>query len=404
LATIWDIRVTDTVIIDFSSPTGPIPWARFNADVRHDFGSVDSLSELFDLVKDHKLIVWIPADKVTLSSVQVPAGQRRHLQQILPSLLEESLAGDIEKLHFASGTVSTDGDVSVAVINRAELENYIEQLQQAGLFPNVIVPDSLALPLVRDEWTLQVDSKFSRLRTSEQSAYVLDTQNLAYLLPFFQQENNSPVSLYMPSELRDNLSVDFEHEWRGEPVDKLAKLPEASVLAMNLLQGEFKVSSGSHKLWLQWRSVIYIALIAFLIQLATVGVESWQLKQQVAYYKSEVTKVFKSTFPEVRRVVNPKAQMTQKLSELQSGQSSSGFLMLLQDIAPALQQSSSVRLTKINFEQRLGELRLEVSANDYAKLENMKDSIAKLGLMVELGSVSGNKGAYTARLTIRGNK
>lgn len=394
----------DTIVIDFSDPTASIRWASFADGLQQEIGNVDSLSEIAELARNHTLIVWISGEKVTLSTVTVPAGQQRHLQQILPALLEDSLAADIDFLHFSTGNISAEGQVNVAIIERAELEKYLELFADGDLIPNYVLIDSLAVPWLNNTWTLQIEGDLSRLRTDEQIGYVLDTQNLPLLLPMLSSATSQALSLYVSENQKDSLPLNLEYDWCGEPVDKLAQLPEKSVMALNLLQGEFKSRSNVQKYWLQWHNVVYLALAALLIQLTSVGLETWQLNQQVKQYKAEVEAVFKSAFPDENRLINPKAQMTQRLAKLQSQQDNSGFLMLLQQIAPALQQSKLVSLSRINFEQRLGELRLDVNTEDYAQLETLKNAIAKLALNVELGTVSGNKGAYTAKIMIRGQQ
>jgi len=78
--------------------------------------------------------------------------------------------------------------------------------------------------------------------------------------------------------------------------------------------------------------------------------------------------------------------------------------MLLQDIAPALQQMSNVSLSRINYERELSEIRLDVKAQQYNELEQLKTKIEQLGFESDLGSVSSEKGAYRARLIIRGQQ
>lgn len=404
MATFWDCSVTDTILIDLSDASAPINWATFSDGILKQSGTVNSLSELTEQVLNHKVIVWIAGDKVTLTSVTVPTGQQRHLYKILPSLLEDSVASDIDQLHFAIGNTSSEGQVSVAVIDRAEMANCLEQLNEAGIQPEAILPASLAVPFKNHVSQLQVEGNISYLRTAPQICHVFDTQNMALLLPKITADLSPDISLYITETEYQTLGLEFPIERAGDPVNKLAQLPDKTVLAMNLLQGNFQPQSDLQKYWRQWRGVVLLAVIVLVVQLTSVGIETWQLNQQVAKTKSEIAKVFHQAFPDEKRIVNPKAQMTQRLTTLQSQQDGTGFLMLLQQLGPALKASRTIGLTRINFERRLGEMRLDINAQDYAEVEQLKNKIEQLGLRVELGSVSGNKGAYTARLIIRGQQ
>ena len=396
--------MTDTILIDLSDASAPINWAKFSDSIPKETGTVASLSELTEQALNHKVIIWIAGDKVTLTSVTVPTGQQRHLYKILPSLLEDSVASDIDQLHFAIGNTSSEGQVSIAVIDRAEMANCLEQLNEAGIQPEAILPASLAVPFNSDILQLQVEGKISYLRTAPQMCHVFDTQNMALLLPKITADLSPDISLYITETEYQTLALEFPIERAGDPVNKLAQLPDKTVLAMNLLQGNFQPQSDVQKYWRQWRGVVLLGLIVLAVHLTSVGIETWQLNQQVTKTKSEIAKVFHQAFPDEKRIVNPKAQMTQRLTTLQSQQDGTGFLMLLQQLGPALKASRTIGLTRINFERRLGEMRLDINAQDYAEVEQLKNMIEPLGLSVELGSVSGNKGAYTARLIIRGQQ
>ena len=404
MATFWDYRVTDTIVIDFCNPLSAIGWASFSNDIQKESGSVAMLSELAELTVNHRVVVWLSGENVVLNSVTVPAGQQRHLNRILPSLLEDSLASDIDQLHFSTGSISTEGEVSVAVLERSMMEDYIEQFNDAGIIVHTMLPASLATPFIDNTWSLQLNDGVAQLRTASHMCHVFDAQNMALILPKISTELVEPLSLYVAKQERDSFKFPISVEWRGEPVDKLAHLPSNDVMEMNLLQGEFQLSSDFQKYWKQWRSVAILAIVALGIQLTSVGMETWQYKQQLQHTKAEIEQVFRTTFPDEKRIVNAKAQMNQRITSLQSQQENTGFLMLLQQVVPALKTSSSILLSRIHFERRLGEMRWDVKAQDYAQLEQLKNKIDKLGLNVELGSVSGNKGAYTARLTIRGQQ
>ena len=404
MATFWDYTVTDTLLIDFTIPDTSIAWTRFSNGVQQDKGVVESLNELIEIADKQQIFVWLSAENITLNSISVPSGQQRHLQRILPGLLEDSLASDIEELHFIHGGVLEDGVVNVAIIDRELIKTYLGLFNEAGLTPHAMLPDSLSVAINGDAPSLQVNGDLSQLRISPQIAYVFDTDNMVQLLQLMLKDTLQPLSLYIIDSQRNSLAITSPFEWQGEPTDKLSQLPDKSVMAMNLLQGEFTPQSDFKKHWLQWRSVAILAIGALVIQLSTVGIETWQLNGQVKEYKLEIKSAFNSVFPDVTRIVNPKAQMSQQLSRLQSQQGGMGFLMLLQQVSPIINQSKNVKLTKINFEHRLGEMRLDVEAPDYAQLERVKNKLEQLGFNINLGAVSANKGAYTTRLTIKGQR
>jgi len=393
--------VTDTIVIDFIDAELPIKWATFSDGVQQDVGVSTSLSELAVQVDNHQLFAWVPSDKLSFTTATIPSGQQRHIDKILPSILEDNLADDIDQLHFVTGTVSSDDELNVIVIERTQIADWLDLFNQAGLKPQAFFPESLAIPLRDGQWGLHINGDVSQLRTAPQMSHVFDTQNIAAMFSLMAMDSDAAISAYAVDGQRGVLDAQFPITWRGQDVDKLAELPDKSVMEMNLLQGQFKPQSNVQKYWQQWKRVAILAVVALGLQLTGVGIETWQLNQQVNSTKTEIEKVFHKTFPDEKRMVNAKAQTMQRMARLESQQDGMGFLMLLQKISPALKSSNKISLSRINFEQRLGTINLDVKAQDYAQLENLKMAISKLGLSTELGSVSGNKGAYTARLMIR---
>lgn len=396
--------MTDTIVINFIDAESLIHWAKFGDGVQQEVGTAVSLSELAVQVELHQLIAWVPSEQLSFTTATIPAGQQRHIDKILPSILEDNLADDIDQLHFVTGSMSSDDELNVIVIERTQIENWLELFNEAGLKPQALLPDSLAIPLHEQQWSLYVDGDVSQLRTAPQTSHMFDTQNISTLLGLMSMDNDATLSVYASDEQRRALNLQVPVDWRGQTIDKLSTLPDKAVMLMNLLQGEFKPQSNVQKYWQQWKRVAILAVVALGLQLTTVGVETWQLNQQVKSTKDEIKKVFHQAFPDEKRLVNVKAQTMQRMTRLQSQQGGMGFLMLLQQIAPALKSSNNISLSRINFEQRLGTINLDVKAQGYSQLEQLKLTIDKLGLDVELGSVSGNKGAYTARLMIRSQR
>jgi type II secretion system protein L len=90
-------------------------------------GQLDSLpTEWLDL----PAIVIIPSEDVLLTQVNIPAkvkGQQR--MQAIAAMLEEELLQDVDQLHFAAGKIDSQGNIPVAVINKATLAQWLQRLQ-----------------------------------------------------------------------------------------------------------------------------------------------------------------------------------------------------------------------------------------------------------------------------------
>ncbi|HET7922784.1 MAG TPA: type II secretion system protein GspL, partial [Gammaproteobacteria bacterium] len=103
------------------------------------------LTDAAAAARGRRLRVLVPGVHISLLRTSVPTRNPQKLLQAVPFALEDLLAEDIESLHFAIGPRDADG-CSVAVLQRARLEQWLQQLADAGLKADELIPDMLALP------------------------------------------------------------------------------------------------------------------------------------------------------------------------------------------------------------------------------------------------------------------
>lgn len=69
----------------------------------------------------------------------------------MPFLLEDTLAQNVDELHFVVGP--RDGEsLSVAVVAHEQMQNWLSWLDEAGLKVRKMVPDCLALEREDCDW------------------------------------------------------------------------------------------------------------------------------------------------------------------------------------------------------------------------------------------------------------
>lgn len=94
---------------------------------------------------ERRVIALVPGTEVLTASVDVPVKGGARLQAALPYALEEHLAEDVEKLHFAAGARHESGKVPVAVVSRDTLAGWLARLSEAGITPWSVVPENYGL-------------------------------------------------------------------------------------------------------------------------------------------------------------------------------------------------------------------------------------------------------------------
>lgn len=358
-----------------------------------------------------EVIVLVPGDRVVLCAAAVPSRNRQRIAEALPFALEEQLIDDVDDLHFAVGERGADGRIHTAVVAREHMDAWLETLHGAGVRPEALVPDILAVPYTPGQWTLASEADITLLRTGLQSGYAFDTPNTAAMLPAAlasaaEQPPEGlrviPVTEGVQVELPE-LGADVPVEMEGRPASLLEVLAGGyGAGSIDLLQGDYSRQEQLGKLWRPWRPAAALLLVWLCIQAGVSVVEYSHLKHQATALQQDVAQTIRRAFPEVRNIVNPKVQMQRKLEALRGGgqTSKAGFINLLTDIGPQLITEGSLQLKRLSFSK--GRFDLAITIGDLQKLDALKQRLAKnKDFSVNIQSATSTAGGVEARLQIR---
>jgi general secretion pathway protein L len=105
--------------------------------------------------------------------------------------------------------------------------------------------------------------------------------------------------------------------------------------------------------------------------------------------------LYRSSFPDARKVVDPRLQMEQKLAALKSGDS--GFMKLAVIAAPTLRNTM---VKGMRYQE--GALEIDLSLPDMAALDSVRAALEAKELQVDIGNTAQQDGKVVSRLTVRG--
>src|SRR5579883_1813183 len=116
------------------------------ADAETDWISLDAsgaptarqrgaLSLAAAVARNARVVVLAPATQILLAAPELPPGGGAKLARAVPFALEEQLTEDVDTLSFAIGRRRADGRTAVAVVARAILEGWVDELEAAGIEP-----------------------------------------------------------------------------------------------------------------------------------------------------------------------------------------------------------------------------------------------------------------------------
>lgn len=408
----------DTIYIRFTSDdTDSVSWHIANNNgagrTTTEYGTLEQAAES---AAGKDIIILIPTSDILLTKVSMPTSKRQRIRKALPYALEDQLLTDVEYLHFAMGDRKADATIPVAVIIKQILHGRLQTLDQAGLSVKDITPDVFGLPIHNGEWTILLEDNICTVRTGQQSGFTVEPENLITILTMMLSRTSEDAPSLLRfydcckqveknthdlNELSESLNLECIQE-ACEP-DALLLFAKNFIKshAINLLQDEFSVTeipSASRRAW-------YIAATLFGVWLlGQIGMGVYQnhsLTKENDTLKTDIEQLFRQTFPQVKRLVNPRVQIQQQIAASLQGKQQTDkpvFLHLLSHTGGILHSYSNIELSGLNY--RDGHLDLQVRLTDLQKLDELKQKINETGLKVELRSANAGKDYVLGTLRI----
>jgi general secretion pathway protein L len=365
-------------------------------------GTVDSLDAL-ELPKNiNKVVAVAPANDVTVRKVEVPARSRSKALAAIPYVLEETLASDVEQLHFVLLDWNPGANATVAVLDKAKINSWYEAIGQLPFPVDALVPEYLLIPIhpQTDATIVRVDSDLVCVRSGLNEGIVLDTYSFDMWWHDLARKDIA-IACQDPEIARHLLSMGgtMVREWDiGADFSEWLIHHTHIDITGNLLQGAYKPShQGQETTRYKIAGIMLIA--AFVVYFVASGYEYFQLASQEKRLKEQIETVFRDTFPDARRIVNPRLQMEQRLKQLRSGYVGEGeFQILLSAVARAIPVAKG-KIEEISF--RDNALTVTCITTDFAGLDTLKKKFAEDPLVVvELLSSGSRENRVSGRFKI----
>jgi len=389
-----------------SDPDAAIAWLACD-DGRIVTQGADALTEALPHAGERQIIALAPGESVLLTRVTVPSRKPHHIRKAVPYLLEEQIAADVTSLHFAIGPRDADGTVAVAVVDRGLLAHWLETLITAGLEPEALIPEPLALPDPETGWLLAAGDTTVLLRSGTCAGCAMERDALPLLLRTALADTvTAPASITLcgiePDELK--AAAGELPDLRSAEVNDLATLlahraPD-SPCPLDLLQGPFARVQDTPMTWRNWRRASALAACLLLLLF---GQRWWQVQHlatESTRLEGELATTLQTAFPDITRVIDPVAQMRQRLEQRRGASNDGGFLDLLAASGDALAQEPDWQLAGLDY--RNGTLQLQLRMPGFDHFERLRGRfVGNDGVTAEIGSLGSVDGEVRGSVTLR---
>ncbi|MEB7885655.1 type II secretion system protein GspL [Serratia fonticola] len=377
-----------------SEETQPVLWYFASAD-GHQQGSLamgENDDQLVSLLARYPAWVLVPASELVFHRVTLPRRARRQSLQVLPFMLEEHLATEVERLHFA--ILQQSGDVcDVAVVDKSLMHQWIARCERLGGQVRAMLPDVLALPLAADGWSAVSLNDQWLFRREKHAGMIVESSWLSEFLavwspPVIESYSAPPASITSPPE------------WRIQPPRDLLQLAAEGVhdSGADLRQGEFTRSSPWRTRLRPWRTVMMALTVYLLLLCVSAGLSHYRLWQQAEHWRQESVRVYQQLFPADKKVVNPRVQMQQHLQQLQPIEQA-GVVAQMRQLQQLMAENSAIRFQELSYDAGRKELKVDIQAASFQALEQFQVAAGQR-YQVQPGEIKQNPTGVEGRLTL----
>ena len=359
-------------------------------------GATSSESVTEDTVFPDGVIVGLPSDDVRSTLLSVSPEERKHLAKSLPFMMEEQVAEDVEELHFVSSALDEEHHL-VAFTRRDSMNAWVEQLASNDSL-KIFAPEALCLPLEADECCAVVDGDEVVLRWGNAHGARVDLSMLSMILDSMSE---TPSSLVIYGTDREQVVSQLSDEqaalvdWRQGDWGAVLLLAK-SAPQVNLRQGVFAPPLPLAKWWGVWKTVAIAASVALSLQFISDISQFQKLKAQNIELRSAIQDSYRKANPR-GAVVDVEKQLDRQIAEFTGEEGVAAFTPKLVDVVTATTAENG-RVTSINY--TAGQLRLNLTAQDFASVDQIRQALERAGLKATLETSSARGDEVRARLRV----
>lgn len=383
-----------------SQQDAEIPWLVWSTQQQEviasgEISGWEQLSQLSSYAAERATIVLLAASDLVLTEVAIPSGAARRLESMLPYLIEDEIAQDVDELHF-SILHKTASTAYVVGVDCAWLRTRLDELKAAGFDVKKVLPDVLAIPASEGLSALQIGQEWL-IRKGEYLGVSIEPQ---WLTLFSASEWVKQEGHYLPLEAYTQLPeltlAEEQHWQQAEPHLVMALLTQQAIASkVTLLTGSFKTKSSFLKHWQVWQKCALAAAVLIVISTSHHLLQAGHYEAQADAYRAESERVFRAVFPDKQKIPTIsylKRLMNDEAARLSGGEANGSMLEWLSKLPSSIGSVPNMQLQSVKYDGNRGEIRLEVQSNDFesfeqARLKLEKQFVVEQGQLNRSGSV-----------------
>lgn len=318
---------------------------------------------------------------VLLTDVALNRKQARHLQRLLPWLLEEQLVDAPDKLYFASGK-PVAGRYPVVAYARDGLHALMHTCSELGLEVQGVSVDAQLLAALSPA-----------LITLDEQLLVLADNHHGVMIA--AADRSAMLPLLGLSELTEQTLSQAE-------LFQVMTVAVRTGQQLELLQGELRPAEQRRGMQLSqpWQRVLVIAAACVALVALMLMAQTWRYSAAAEQQWQQAASLYNQLFPGDKAQALLESQFRSRLSKLGS-QSQGGFMALMVPLGESLaSHSKAITAKRIQYDERDNTLTVDIEAASYDGLEALRNKVSEGGLSAEIANYRSQGESVTARLRV----
>ena len=350
-----------------------------------------------------RLVFAAPGEAVRLSSRTVLPEERKHLARALPFMIEEDVAEDIDAVHVVHAMRNAE-EATVMLCSHAWMRRWQEDLADLPRI-DTWVPEPLLLPWRAGEWCLVFDADRVILRTGAATGTAVETALLPVYLTALLAQSGAPQALVVYGTDRQaelaQLPAPLEDlaQWRNGGFAAALWLHDVTRSLPSLLQGAYAPRLPLERWMRQWRWPAAAIAAAFVLQMAATWTQYLRLAEDNRSLRAAIEQRYREVNPR-GALVDPETQLRRQLDALTGAAQESAFTRTLETVGGVIAAQRGTDVASLNYDQRGGDIRLGLTAPDYAAVERIREALTQAGVEAALENSATAGDGVRARLRI----
>ncbi|MGR5159197.1 type II secretion system protein GspL [Vibrio owensii] len=377
-----------------SEQQSTIPWLVWSTQQQEviasgEIAGWEHLDELVAYADQRQIIALLASHDVVLTEVDIPPGAARQFDSMLPYLVEDEVAQDVDNLHFTVLDKQAES-AQVCAVERTWIQTILQRFASQGLVIKRMLPDVLAMPVDAEASSAALLGEQWLIRHSQTQGAVVDASWLdLYLSAYLQSHEGWKLDCY--SSLPESNVTDI---WVSKPEEMtMALLAKGTTESkVNLLSGAFKPKSSWGKYVKVWQKAAIAAGVLLVVLVGQQLLMVHKYEAQAQAYREESERIFRQIFPDKRRIPTVsylKRQMTDEERRLSGGSSDVAMLSWIAALPATLGQVNDLQITSFKYDGQRGEVRIQASSSDFQPFEQARVKLAEK-FNVEQGQLNRN--------------